>query len=102
MSKMLKDAIAAANQQGAGGLQKAGDANIDPAAPPSASPAGKKVARSSVRSKKAGEERVPFGSYLSRDLHRAFKVACVAEGIEMRDGLEQAIADWVAKHKPGL
>ena len=35
--------------------------------------------------------RVPFGSYLDPDLQRAFKAHCVLAGIEMQDGLEQAI-----------
>ncbi|MFH9299481.1 hypothetical protein [Streptomyces sp. NPDC017520] len=40
--------------------------------------------------------RVPFGSYLPPDLQRQFKAACVLQGIEMQDALEQAITRWLA------
>lgn len=39
--------------------------------------------------------RVPFGSYLPPDLQRQFKAACVLQGVEMQDGLEQAIRMWL-------
>lgn len=41
--------------------------------------------------------RVPFGSYLPPDLQREFKAACVLQGVEMQDGLEQAIRMWLAE-----
>lgn len=41
--------------------------------------------------------RVPFGSYLPPDLQREFKAACVLQGVEMQDGLEQAIRMWLNK-----
>ncbi|MDP9616432.1 MULTISPECIES: hypothetical protein [Streptomyces] len=44
--------------------------------------------------------RPPFGSYLDTDLQRQFKAACVLRGIEMQDGLEEAIRMWLAKHGP--
>ncbi|MGK4586007.1 hypothetical protein [Kitasatospora sp. HPMI-4] len=119
MNKMLRDAKAAAaagkapHQLQGGGLRKAGDSGIDPAAPATPEPAGgapaKKATpapggRRSVKkaATKAQSERVPFGSYLPRDLHRRFKLVCVADGIEMQDALEQAVAAWVAKHKPTI
>lgn len=39
--------------------------------------------------------RVPFGSYLPPDLQRQFKAACVLQGVEMQDGLEEAIRLWL-------
>lgn len=42
--------------------------------------------------------RVPFGSYLPPDLQREYKARCVLLGIEMQDGLEEALRDWLAKH----
>lgn len=117
MSKMLDDARKAAaegrapHQLQGGGLKKAGDSTIDPAAPePGNPPLAKKAAPAPGAKKKtsaakataagASSERVPFGSYLARDLHRQFKLACVASGIEMQDALEQAVTAWVEKHKP--
>jgi hypothetical protein len=115
MSKMLQDAKKAAaegtapHQLQGGGLKKAGDSGIDPAAPETGNPApAKKAAPAPGARKRAAKapeagplsERVPFGSYLRRDLHRELKLACVASGIEMQDALEQAVTAWVAKHKP--
>lgn len=42
--------------------------------------------------------RVPFGSYLPPDLQREYKARCVLLGIEMQDGLEEALRDWLAKN----
>ncbi|MCX4547246.1 hypothetical protein [Streptomyces sp. NBC_01565] len=52
-------------------------------APPTVPPARKK------------NTKVPFGSYLDPDLQRAFKAHCVLSGIEMQDGLEQAIRQYL-------
>lgn len=41
--------------------------------------------------------RVPFGSYLPPDLQRQFKAACVLQGLEIQDALEQAIRQWLAE-----
>ncbi|MFJ4674183.1 hypothetical protein [Kitasatospora purpeofusca] len=107
MSKMLKDAIAATSKPGTGGgLQKAGDAGIDPAAPPGTGPAAKKAAPASARRspapaptagppKETDDTRKPFGSYLAKGLHRRFKGACVDREVEMQDALEQAVRAWV-------
>jgi hypothetical protein len=40
-------------------------------------------------------KRPPFGSYLDADLQKRFKATCVMEGIEMQDGLEDAIRLWL-------
>jgi hypothetical protein len=42
--------------------------------------------------------RAPFGSYLEPDLQRQFKAACVLQGIEMQDALEEAIKGWLAEN----
>jgi hypothetical protein len=39
--------------------------------------------------------RAPFGTYLPPDLQREFKARCVLLGIEMQDGVEQAIRAWL-------
>ncbi|MER5890754.1 hypothetical protein ABT160_43625 [Streptomyces sp. NPDC001941] len=41
--------------------------------------------------------RPSFGSYMDRDLQRAFKAACVLSGVEMQDALDQAVRDWLTK-----
>ncbi|MFI2215130.1 hypothetical protein [Streptomyces sp. NPDC020141] len=41
-------------------------------------------------------KRPPFGSYMEAQLQREFKVACVVAGIEMQDGLDQAVRLWLA------
>ncbi|MFC5174977.1 hypothetical protein [Streptomyces mutomycini] len=42
--------------------------------------------------------RAPFGSYLPPELQRQFKAACVLQGIEMQDALEEAIQGWLANN----
>lgn len=42
--------------------------------------------------------RTPFGSYLDPALQRQFKARCVLLGIEMQDGLEDAITAWLKEH----
>ena len=42
--------------------------------------------------------RAPFGSYLEPELQRQFKAACVLQGIEMQDALEDAIKGWLAEN----
>ncbi|MCY0947861.1 hypothetical protein [Streptomyces antarcticus] len=42
--------------------------------------------------------RVPFGTYLPPELQREFKARCVLLGIEMQDGTEQAIRDWLERN----
>ncbi|WP_331718127.1 hypothetical protein [Streptomyces virginiae] len=42
--------------------------------------------------------RVAFGTYLPPELQREFKSRCVLLGIEMQDGTEQAIREWLAQH----
>ena len=36
------------------------------------------------------------------ELHRAFKTACAAEGVEMTEVLLEAIRQFVAKHQPAV
>ncbi|MDJ0347505.1 hypothetical protein [Streptomyces sp. PH10-H1] len=43
----------------------------------------------------AAPVRVPFGTYLPPDLQKQFKARCVLLGIEMRDGVEDAIRAWL-------
>jgi hypothetical protein len=45
-------------------------------------------------------ERKAFGSYLPMELQRQFKAACVLQGVEMQDALEEAIRSWLAKNSP--
>ncbi|MFB6814374.1 hypothetical protein ACFCV8_07490 [Streptomyces sp. NPDC056347] len=42
--------------------------------------------------------RVPFGTSLPADLHRAFKVRCIARDIRMQDAVEQAVHTWMERH----
>ena len=44
-------------------------------------------------------QRVPFGSYLPAGLQREFKATCVMQGVEMQDGLEEAIRMWLAHQR---
>jgi hypothetical protein len=48
-------------------------------------------------------KRPPFGSYMDAQLQREFKVACVVAGIEMQEGLDQAVRLWLAhqQEQPG-
>ncbi|MER0450174.1 hypothetical protein ABR738_37615 [Streptomyces sp. Edi4] len=56
------------------------------------------VVRSSTRKTDPVRRRRPhFGSYMDADLQREFKIACIADGIEMQDGLEQAVRLWLSK-----
>ena len=48
--------------------------------------------------KEKKRDRAPFGSYLQPELQRQFKAACVLQGIEMQDALEEAIKGWLAKN----
>lgn len=41
---------------------------------------------------------VPFSSYLEPGVLRDFKVRCILNGIEMREGVDQAIREWLAKN----
>lgn len=43
--------------------------------------------------------RAPFGSYLEPELQRQFKAACVLQGIEMQDALEEAIKGWLGENR---
>ncbi|MEV4046674.1 hypothetical protein [Streptomyces sp. NPDC049744] len=40
-------------------------------------------------------QRMTFGTYLPADLHRAFKVRCIALDLKMADATEQAIRVWM-------
>ncbi|WP_411107780.1 hypothetical protein [Streptomyces sp. cmx-4-9] len=62
-----------------------------------------KPAKGAGKPRKATSEpgkpaRVPFGTYLPPELQREFKARCVLLGIEMQDGTEQAIREWLAQH----
>lgn len=59
-----------------------------PAAPSAASPP-----------RRQARERAAFGSYLDPQIQREFKARCVLLGIEMQDGLEQAITQWLKDQK---
>ncbi|MEV6726864.1 hypothetical protein AB0M94_38840 [Streptomyces xanthochromogenes] len=50
-----------------------------------------------VRSGSVRRRRPHFGSYMDAELQREFKIACIADGIEMQDGLEQAVRLWLSK-----
>jgi hypothetical protein len=45
--------------------------------------------------------RVPFGSYMDTELQKHFKAHCVLAGIEMQDGLEQAVTQWLDRQSRG-
>ncbi|MEV5787575.1 hypothetical protein AB0L42_42490 [Streptomyces sp. NPDC052287] len=46
--------------------------------------------------KPAKPVRVPFGSYIDPELQKELRVACVVDGIEIRDALDQALRQWLA------
>ncbi|MFG2480992.1 hypothetical protein [Streptomyces fagopyri] len=46
--------------------------------------------------KPAKPVRVPFGSYIDPELQKELRVACVVDGIEIRDALDQALRQWIA------
>lgn len=105
MSKMLDRAKAAAAQGAAPHqqqLKKAADRDVDPAdvtaLTAEQSPQPRRAAAPNVSPKPV--EKVPFGSYLDPGLHRQFKAICAWHGMEMQDGLEQALKAWVKAHTP--
>lgn len=41
------------------------------------------------------ETRVPFGSYMYPELQKRLKLACVEDGIEIQQALEDAVFGWL-------
>ncbi|MFL4497354.1 hypothetical protein ACJ6WD_39880 [Streptomyces sp. VTCC 41912] len=51
------------------------------------------------RPKKRQSEWRSFSSYLPEDLQREFRAACIMAGIEVRQGLDEAVRAWVDARK---
>jgi hypothetical protein len=66
-------------------------------APP---PRGKEVTPIAKTSPSINEEVFRMSFIIPRGLHRAFKVACAAEGKQMTDVLLEAIKAFIANHPP--
>ncbi|MGW7469552.1 hypothetical protein ACWGJT_34015 [Streptomyces xantholiticus] len=60
---------------------------------------GDQVGRATRTANGVKRKRPPFGSYMDSDLQKRFKAHCVLAGIEMQDGLEQAVTQWLAREQ---
>lgn len=45
----------------------------------------------------AKPKRVPFGSYIDPELQKELRMACVEDGIEIRDALDKALRLWLSR-----
>ncbi|KOU46171.1 hypothetical protein ADK56_31005 [Streptomyces sp. MMG1522] len=65
---------------------------------------GVKVGADLARRRKAATAATDwksFSSYLPEDIQRAFRAECILAGIEVRQGLDQAVRAWLESRQEG-